>query len=94
MSPLLMAETITLRTMFQILKKSTMKRVRRMVARTMMMVMTIAMMTATQTLHSTLVVQMMESMSWICCRVMRGRISSSRRPMFVTQSPRYVLSFI
>jgi len=67
--PLLMAEMITLRTMFQILKKSTMKRVQRMVARMMMMVMTIEMMTVTQTLHSTLVVQMMESMS---CRVVRG----------------------
>jgi len=39
------AEMITLRTMFQILKKSTMKRVQRMVARMMMMVMTIEMMT-------------------------------------------------
>jgi len=49
--------------MFQILRKSTMKRVQRMVARTMMMVMTIVMMTMTQTLHSTSVVQMMELMS-------------------------------
>jgi len=55
--------------MFRILRSRHMKRVQRMVVRTMMMVMTIAMMTVTQTLHLTLVVQMMESMS---CRVVHG----------------------